>query len=415
MKKSIMIAACCIALAAPHFAEAQECAAWFQSDAPKWEEPQDTMMALFEPDCYSWRLFVALNWPADLAAKAPDSNAAFGANAPVVWETWRNAAVGAPDTVFRVDGADPGPWLDTPLVASAADRFDHADAGPLQRAELIEMLESLGGPVVLFDSETAGVSSNETRLNKQTYEFVRSEGLYNIEGQAALFDAGIETIAFPAFAKEVKAQWRVIQETDKPRYHWVEADGAEGQQIYGLTSLHITTKDLPNWLWATFEHIDNRMVHKGDDTHPPSEGWKLASVDRFACPDAPHECEQAPQGIGLEGTHWENYRLRGVQVDFFDAMGKPTLLANSQPEQFFQETSSCITCHALASVNGAGERIFFFNQMGEGPVGLPVGWERVSGDPLGYFDASGNVQFTQLDFVWSLFRACSTASAATCR
>lgn len=384
---------------------AQDCAGWFASDAPKWQEPQDTKMALFEPDCYAWRLFVALNWPADVAAKVADQNAAFGANAPVVWETWRNARNSAPDTVFPTDGSDPGPWLDATLVAQAPDRFDEADAQPLQRQALIDFLEKSGGPAMSFDPPSAGQSVNETRLNKETYEFVRAEELYNIEGQIAKFTSGVAAISFPAMAKEVKAQWRVITEADKPRYHWVEAQGSLGQRIYGLTSLHITTKDLPNWLWATFEHIDNKTAQDGDATHPPAEGWLLPSVDRFACPQAPHDCDLAPAGIKLEGTHWENYRLRGVQIDFFDSMGAATRLANSQPEAGFQTTSSCITCHALASIDGSGKRIFFFGPQGEGAVGLPIGWDDETGQPLGFRDAGGGRQFTQLDFVWSLFRA----------
>jgi hypothetical protein len=389
----------------PGGAVAQDCAAWFQSNAPKWEEPQDTRMALFEPDCYAWRLFVALNWPADVAAKTADPTASFGVNAPVVWETWRNASREAPDTVFPKDGSDPGPWLDAAIVALGPDRFEAADEGPLQLAALIETLEAAGGPALPFDPQAAGLPRNETRLNKETYEFVRAEELFNIEGQVAKFNAGAETISFPAMAKEVKAQWRVITEADKPRYHWVEAQGAQGMQIYGLTALHITTKDLPNWLWATFEHIDNKTAQPGDATHPSGEGWLLPSADRFACTDAPYDCEAIPQGIGLEGTPWANYRLRGVQIDFFDSTGRETRLANSQPERFFQTSSSCITCHALASINAAGERLEFFSPAGEGPVGRPMGW--VNGAPAGFRDENGVQQFTQLDFVWSLFRASS--------
>lgn len=383
---------------------AEDCAAWFQSGAPKWEEPQDTRMALFEPDCYAWRLFIALNWPANIAGKVADQNASFGANAPVVWETWRNASNRAPDTAFPMDGSDPGPWLDTVLVAQNADRFDAADEEPLQRAALIKLLEKKGGPIVLFDPATAGLSRNETRLSKGTYEFIRAEELYNVEGQVAKSKAGLETIAFPPSAKEVKAQWRVIAEAEKPRFHWVEADGAQGKQIYGLTSLHITTKDLPNWFWATFEHIDNKAAHPGDGTHPAAEGWLLSSVDRFACQGAPYDCEAFPAGIGLENTHWQNYRLRGIQIDFFDSTGRATRLANSQPEGGFQATSSCITCHALSSIDGAGKRIFFFGPEG-GPVGLPIGWDEDTEKPLGFRDENGKLLFTQLDFVWSLFRA----------
>ena len=64
---------------------------------------------------------------------------------------------------------------------------------------------------------------------------------------------------------------------------------------FGLTALHITTKDLPNWLWATFEHVDN-------PARPGNEKWELASRDSFACDRAPFDCNRAPQGLGLQGT-----------------------------------------------------------------------------------------------------------------
>lgn len=400
-KKALVLSTAAVVLATPVAAET--CAEWFQGSGDRWEEPQDTQMALLEPDCYAWRLFIALNWPAIVADKAPNTAATFGANAPVVWETWRNASNIAPDTAFPPDGSDPGPWLGTPLIALGPERFDFADAGSVQLAALIKMLEAAGGGIAGFDPNSAASFRNETRLNKATYEFVRNEELYNVEGQVAKFTSGAPTISFPPHAKEVKAQWREIAEADKPRYHWVEASSPTGPKIYGLSALHITTKDLPNWLWATFEHIDNREAALATGGNPPAIGWLLPSVDRFACPAAPHNCENIPANIGLEGTQWENYRLRGTQIDFFDSLGRPTMLANSQPEGPFQMSSSCITCHALSSIDGGGKRLFFFSPAGEGPLGLPSGW--VNEVPTGYFDAAGNRQFTQLDFVWSLSRA----------
>src|SRR5262249_43839692 len=50
-----------------------------QTTDPPWKEPQDTAQALNEPDRYAWRLFVALNWPAEIAKQQADPNKAFGA------------------------------------------------------------------------------------------------------------------------------------------------------------------------------------------------------------------------------------------------------------------------------------------------------------------------------------------------
>lgn len=392
----IFAVAVALVFATPSSAQ-EGCSDWFKSGAARWEEPQDTRMALLEPDCYAWRLFFALNWPADVGAKAPDSSKAFGVvDGPVVWETWRNAKNQASDTAFPLDGSDPGEWLSAPTIAMRT--VDDIDAQPLQQVEALKVMFGEDTPIPGFD-EDATDGNNETRLNRETYEFVRANSLYNLDGQQALFDSGQASISFPAMAKEIKAQWREISEADKPRYHWTEITTPSGNTVFGLTALHITTKDLPNWLWATFEHIDNKPS-EADGGRPGNIGWKLPSVDRFACAAPPHDCDLAPAGIGLQGTKWENYRLRGTQVDFVDTRGNVTLLANSQPESTFQETSSCITCHALSTIGANAERIQFFKF---GPAGL-AGYVGAP-DPELFRDAStGKSAYTQLDFVWSLFR-----------
>ena len=78
---------------------------------------------------------------------------------------------------------------------------------------------------------------------------------------------------------------------------------------FGLVGLHIITKDIPNWFWTTFEHVDNPQANIGNlDRHsPPGQGY-------------PPE---------VEGTVWRFYRLRGMQVDFVTSVGRPTILGNN--------------------------------------------------------------------------------------
>jgi hypothetical protein len=354
-----------------------------------WREPQDTAMAFRAPDEYAWRLFVALNWPANVAGRTADPTRPFGVDGPVVWETWKNAR-----EVFLPRGADPGPWLDG--ATAVARSFEDAEPAPLQQIARAQRMS--GGALPAFDPDAARRQRNETRLNKDVYEFVRTNELYNIEGQVALVTQQKLSISFPLMGKETKAQWRAITQADKPRYHWTEVTNPDGTvTIFGLTALHITTKDLPNWFWATFEHVDN-------PARPGNEPWELPSRDTFACKLAPQpDCNLSPTGIGLENTKWANYRLRGTQIEFVDSTGQPLLLANSQPEQGFQVTSSCITCHARSSIGVIGNsatRLSIFKPSGEGYVG--------SVDPTWFaVDSIGGRAplFTQLDFVWALFRA----------
>jgi hypothetical protein len=348
-----------------------------QSVPEPWKEPQDTFMSLFESDRYAWRLFVALNWPGDVTKKEADSAKKLGADGSVAWETWRSVNPLAPDTVFRTDGADPGPWLGTigPVVSEERQRFERVLSRDDASLAISRRRLKAAPPSPSFE----GGGGDEVRMNLGSYTFVRTNNLYNVEGQIQHFTAGEVNLNFPPNAKLVKASWRTIDVSDKPRYHWAEITRANGtKEVFGLSALHVLTKDLPNWFWATFEHIDAKP------------GWQNPSVDKFACPSPPHNCEQVPPNLGLQGTKWENYRLRGSQVDFITSMGMPTVLANSQLEAI--QNSSCMTCHAMASINGQGGNFGF--QFIKG-----------SPQPVWFQNSSGQRVFMQQDFVWSLTRA----------
>lgn len=96
---------------------------------------------------------------------------------------------------------------------------------------------------------------------------------------------------------------------------------------------------------------------------------------------------QAPDE--LSGTKWENYRLRGTQVNFVDSFGKDTRLANAQIEANVELQSSCITCHAEAAMKADGEHF------------VPL-------DPyLGVPKTEGIDNLMQLDFMFAFERASS--------
>lgn len=374
-----------------------------------WVEPQDTVASLTDTDRYAWRLFIALNWPADVAKREADPTRKFGENATSVWESWKLSS-GRNDEVFLQNGQDPGPWLPgKPVVTRKLRDFETL---PLQQVER----RAHNRRVPLFDPIIADAGANENHMNKDAYEFFRKNELYNVEGQEALFnkaqavfmkaaseerpiDFSEFRLDFPLNAKEVKAQWRPIGEEEKSRYRWEEFIDANGQKkIFGLTALHITTKDLPNWLWATFEHVDNP---KRDGAEP----WILPTRDRAAGANG------FPEKMGIEGTRWENYRLRGTQIEFTNPVGESTLLANSQIEQSFQTSSSCITCHARAAIGpqvmrAANRLSIFAHEYGEtvvGSVGVldeSLFVRKSSANPK-----TGELQYVPLDFVWSMRRA----------
>jgi hypothetical protein len=364
-----------------------------------WIEPQDAVSAATSSDEYAWRLFVALDWPADLATRTADPGAPFGADRPVVWEAWQNTS-----DVYLDGGADPGPWKQGSSGPGAREnaathRFQAATLDGLANVRHI-----VGGVMVPLDDPVASAARlTEIRMNRQAFDYIRDHELYNLDGQIKLVSSG-RPFSFPPGAKEVKAKWRPIEAVERSRYHTVQITAADGStRLYGLTALHIVSKDLPTWFWATFEHVDNPAL--ADD-----EGWELPSSDSFACRGAKPDCNRAPRGVGLDGLVWRNYRLRGSLTGYVDAQRRPLLLANSELEHGFQRTASCMTCHAraaLAVIAGSPVRLPVFDDAGgesqrvrRGFVGMPSAeWFRAPG----HFIAA--TAFQREDFVWSLSQA----------
>jgi hypothetical protein len=247
----------------------------------------------------------------------------------------------------------------------------------------------------------------EIRMNQPSFEYIRAHQLYNLDGQLTAI-RGARRVQFPRGSVQVKASWRPIDQSEVSRYHTVKIRLRSGAiRLYGLTALNIASKDLPNWFWASFEHAGNATRADGD-------GWQTGSRDSFACRGAPADCNRAPRGIGLEGTVWENYRLRGTLTTYMDASGSPQLLGNSELEAGLQKTASCMTCHSRASlgvVDGRPARLPALDTNADaggnevparrGYFGLPnPAW-------FGGVEADGRERptYRPLDFVWSLSQA----------
>jgi len=362
-----------------------------------WVQPHDPEQAAANSDEYAWHLFVALNWPADSRARAADPSARFGADRPVVWETWANTA-----DVYRDDGQDPGPWIlgnaAPPGIASEA-RFE-----TLSLSDLPNVRHIVGGKMApLLDPAATAKRLTEIRMNRTAFDYIRRRELYDVDGQIHAVADGFG-VHFPPGSTEIKAKWRPIRAEEQARYHTVEVRLADGTtRRYGLTAVHVVSKDLPQWFWATFEHVDNAVLADGD-------GWQLPSSDHFACRGAAADCNLAPRGIGLEGTAWRFYRLRGTLTRFADAANRPLRLANSELEAGFQKSSSCVTCHSRSSIGavaGAPLRLPIFDSREQDPALHGLERRGYIGQPLEEWFHPGSSQpsFQQLDFVWSLSKA----------
>ncbi|WOH63672.1 hypothetical protein [Bradyrhizobium sp. BWA-3-5] len=372
------------------------CKKWLSSSPLLSEEPQDTAMAANDPDCYAWRLFVALNWPAATSQCIADTTRRLGDSGPTVWESWRSKF-----ETYLDKAEPPKPWNEacTSAIAKVLAPSSQTLASLDQKSQP-RVIGGSGLPRFLPPArEVSTARDEEVRLNKDTYEFIRSNKLYDLGEQEKLAQQGVKTLVFPLNAKEVKSHWAEIEESDKPRYHWATANG----KLFGLVAISIITRDLPRWFWATWEHADNEKrwpdkYFKSRKDPGAFRGWVVSSIDSISCPSDELDCGKIPAGFGLQGTKWENYRLRGTQTDWVDHRGAPTILVNSKIEGAFDQRSSCISCHALA-VKGAsgGPMPLDIAPLGVDELGLLKGY--VGPVPAQLFEGD---RYLGLDFVWSL-------------
>jgi hypothetical protein len=288
-------------------------------------------------DAEAWRIFALFNPP------DPDR--------PAVWESWPSAAA-----TFRRDGADPGPWQGA--LPPGTERFEL-----LRPKDFPNLRHIVGGRMVpVTDPLAQAQQLVEVRLNPASYDFIRTRGLYTVDGQRRALQQG--AVEFPAGSIQLKAGWRPIPATDRQRYHTLTLRLADGStRLYGLAALNIAAKTPSGWLWASFEHTD-------------------AAGSR-------------------------HYRLRGTQTSYLDALNRPVRLGNAVLEAGLGNSASCMTCHARAtlSVDGAPGRLPVFAPappgVRRGYVGTPdPGW-------FGHADPQGHWQtiYASLDFVWSLSQA----------
>ena len=260
-------------------------------------------------NCMSWQTFIALNWPSDPNKPGqPDmsvSAAQWGAPddlRPTVWESYS----ASPD-IFRADAASPLPFGQAgplpPNCPSGADLKLLVQDAKFS-SEIHTQLVATGVLVAQDDLELDSVleatgqgltdqSGNpvhfERRVNEDEYTYIVTNQLYDAEAQTA-FARG-SGISLPAGkggtvdeggvigAIEIKAAWRILPDSNQsiwPRYKKslafiIQHDGScTGPHTVGLVGLHIIhkTETFGNFVWATFEQIDNAPDRNGDTTHP---------------------------------------------------------------------------------------------------------------------------------------------------
>jgi len=341
----------------------------------------------------AWRLFVAANCPTK--------------RNKVVWEDWVEQLQLYPATGVIggvASAANPKRLHGSPLARAVIGRLSGPRALLAPATECQQMQASNAPPNV---TPTATVCE-EARLNPDAAAFVTTNKYQVRPGQTAAAQKGID-IEFPRPAIEVKVDWIPATDFNPPftcsnppvGVHVEMIDGA----CYAMAGMHISSKLLKNWVWATFEPqsmLTNplRCITFGDCNDPwgsiPAKSSGGSSGFTSQSPAIQYLMKQANLA-----SEFSNYRLDGVQVDFTTANAAPTLLGNSIIEGenagLKRDQASCITCHSVSSIKNDGTDAFgavFINLVSD-PSTIPKGAQY--NIPTGWIAR---------DFVWSLAFGC---------
>lgn len=282
---------------------------------PKQPDARNDVQSPF--DNYSWQLFIALNWPAGTPPKTA-RQALIGDLGTRVWETWNR--------VSQVFGPAPG-LADCGPTPAGLERFDiGSDTYGRPVGENEEYIQAATGDPVI------DVSGNwtifERRVGNVEVAFLKAPyghkewALTTRPGQANLVKNYNKnpTVFFPVSsdqtngangAMEIKAAWRILdpaKHAENIRRFYVrrafltvapdlvrDAKGQPGGKIcaqvdLGLVAMHILQKNAridglqPQWIWSTFEHVDNAPLAKApcDPVNPDQ-----CNMDgKYDCPAA---------------------------------------------------------------------------------------------------------------------------------
>ncbi|MGN6570132.1 MAG: hypothetical protein ACTHLO_01810, partial [Pseudolabrys sp.] len=274
-----------------------------------------------------------------VAPAVGDPNPAMSRPDQVAWELIAQIArPAAGDNVeFETWASDVDTFVDAPRWPDPARKV------LINRVQLVGSKQQGAIPPALHCAvgHVALCIGKESLRNRPAFDFIVANGLTTQRGLAAFFG---KTMDFPIDTIEVKAEWLPVSELKA----WNGVTAEEAAAIYyinkavlggetvpvALVALHITTKLVPNWTWATFEHWKN-PGRCDDEGCRDSFGAAQPVVAANGKPERGYaKCEpndtlrRLLKDAGVADV-WLNYCLKGTQTDFITTTGEPTRLGNS--------------------------------------------------------------------------------------
>lgn len=342
-------------------------------------------------DEFIWQKFV--EFAAPVAPSRPS---------PVVFETWASD-----EDTFSTTPHWPAPDAPKRFHASVLGSMTTPNHGPIDVSCAPPGNAAVGG--FPTSGTPAPCVAEETKRNRPQFDYIVNNKLNTQKGLAAAFARSFK-VAMPASAIAVKGDWVPVQtllrwipqigsiDNIKKLYYTATSASVE----YALVSLHVSSRQNPNWVWGTFEHqmnpgrCDNLGCFDSFGAEKPAIPPNKAAINTQygACAKTPRL--KALMSKANLSPVWENYCLKSTMVDYNAADGTPYALGNSVIERIVGNgtvsASSCIACHVYASFGSNGKTTASATAM------LPY---NPTGKPIPAV-LSGSLQF---DFMWGVLLA----------
>jgi hypothetical protein len=398
------------------------------SDVPRSPPGVQTPLHFYN---YSWRSFIALNWPAKLGPASrglPDRTRVLGDTAgPRVWMTWKSRY-----EIFTPSGELPKQWASYEGQNPCGEGFANDMMTLSSFSGFGDFNQALENPLV---AQNHTYVRYEVRVNEPEFDSIVGNKWYI----ASNLPTAATAISFNTGSTAVKAAWRVLSKSEntpntRKRYYVARAqifDVAKQKCILtdvALIGLHIVTKtiDHPQWIWSTFEHIDNVPFGPVENDpeatcapltpasaplslnnrHQPQQLFPQMPPASISLGNKPVADPQPMQAVrkhkiqtmrancwywaqlGIKDEVWQNYML--VMTQWVAGNGHPTPgpgsddVVNNTAMETYSPDTSCMECHSYSNQNGRDFVMFVSVDAFRPGVRFP-------GDPYSVFNSGSSL------------------------
>lgn len=247
-------------------------------------------------DNFSWQSFAALNWASDAKGKPIGSSIAQYPELSRVWEHYTKAskvfnAGNKEVNSFEMSNSSLKVMSQTSKISNDLhlSGFKEADDFPL----IDRNLNFVVYEVKINPIEEKFINDSLLYTKKGIYDYYKANGAIKLPVQN-------ESLNLPG-AIEIKASWRILDAKygdDLSKYYTQKAtivvsseNSVSGQSFsfdctIGLVGMHILRKTagFKNWVWSTFEHIDNVPDNVQEAQTAQQNNWSFYNSECLNCP-----------------------------------------------------------------------------------------------------------------------------------